>query len=139
MRFPACFVAIFERELGDAGFVEVAEAFGDHALKFFVARQPHNPNSAMAQHLNQRVTAKYRLSAGRAQRRLERAAWAASLGRADWDFRPALWTNSAYRRHLGSRSRAPLLYCAKFYQKLRRATVLIEWSLLYLRAPPRLS
>jgi len=25
------FKAIFERELGDAGFIELAEAFGDHA------------------------------------------------------------------------------------------------------------
>ena len=30
------FVAIFERELGDAGFVEVAEAFGDHAVVLFL-------------------------------------------------------------------------------------------------------
>ncbi len=32
------FVAIFERELGDAGFVEVAEAFGDHAVVLFLVR-----------------------------------------------------------------------------------------------------
>ena len=30
------FVAIFERELGDAGFVEVAETFGDHAVVLFL-------------------------------------------------------------------------------------------------------
>ena len=29
-------VAIFERELGDAGFVEFAEAFGDHAVVLFL-------------------------------------------------------------------------------------------------------
>jgi hypothetical protein len=29
-------VAIFERELGDAGFVEVAEVFGDHAVVLFL-------------------------------------------------------------------------------------------------------
>jgi hypothetical protein len=32
------FVAIFEGELGDAGLVEVAEAFGDHAIVLFVRR-----------------------------------------------------------------------------------------------------
>jgi hypothetical protein len=32
------FVAIFERELGDAGFVEVAVAFGDHAIVLFLGR-----------------------------------------------------------------------------------------------------
>ena len=32
------FVAVFERELGDAGLVEVAEAFGDHAIVLFVRR-----------------------------------------------------------------------------------------------------
>ena len=26
------FVPVFEGELGDAGFVEIAEAFGDHAI-----------------------------------------------------------------------------------------------------------
>jgi len=30
------FVAIFERELGDAGFVEVAEVFGYHAVVLFL-------------------------------------------------------------------------------------------------------
>ena len=30
------FVAVFEGELGDAGFVEVAEAFGDHAVVLFL-------------------------------------------------------------------------------------------------------
>jgi hypothetical protein len=29
------FVAIFEYALGDAGFVEIAEAFRDHAVVFF--------------------------------------------------------------------------------------------------------
>ena len=29
-------VVIFERELGDAGFVELAEAFGDHAIVLFL-------------------------------------------------------------------------------------------------------
>ena len=29
-------VAIFERELGDAGFVEIAEAFGGHAVVLFL-------------------------------------------------------------------------------------------------------
>jgi hypothetical protein len=29
-------VAIFEGELGDAGFVEVAETFGDHAVVLFL-------------------------------------------------------------------------------------------------------
>ncbi len=35
------FVAILERELGDAGFVEISEAFGDHAVVLFfcTARQ----------------------------------------------------------------------------------------------------
>jgi hypothetical protein len=34
-------VAILERELGDAGFVEISEAFGDHAVVLFfcTARQ----------------------------------------------------------------------------------------------------
>ena len=31
------FVAVFEGELGGAGFVEIAEAFGDHAIVLFVA------------------------------------------------------------------------------------------------------
>ena len=30
------FVAVFEREFGDAGFVELAEAFGDHAGVLFL-------------------------------------------------------------------------------------------------------
>jgi hypothetical protein len=30
------FAAIFERELGDAGFVEVAEVFLDHAVVLFL-------------------------------------------------------------------------------------------------------
>ena len=30
------FVAVFERELGDAGFVEFAEVFGDHAVVLFL-------------------------------------------------------------------------------------------------------
>ncbi len=30
------FVAVFERELGDAGFVELAEAFRDHAVVLFL-------------------------------------------------------------------------------------------------------
>jgi hypothetical protein len=30
------FVAIFEREFSDAGFVELAEAFGDHAVVLFL-------------------------------------------------------------------------------------------------------
>ena len=30
------FVAVFERELSDAGFVEVAEAFGDHPVVLFL-------------------------------------------------------------------------------------------------------
>ena len=32
------FVVIFECELGDAGFVEIAEAFGDHAVVLFLGR-----------------------------------------------------------------------------------------------------
>ena len=32
------FVAIFEGELGDAGFVEIAEAFGDRAIVLFLGR-----------------------------------------------------------------------------------------------------
>lgn len=32
------FAAIFERKLGDAGFVEFAEAFGDHAVVLFLRR-----------------------------------------------------------------------------------------------------
>jgi hypothetical protein len=32
------FVTIFEGELGDAGFVEFAEAFGDHAVVLFLRR-----------------------------------------------------------------------------------------------------
>ena len=31
-------VASFEREFGDAGFVEVAEVFGDHAVVLFLCR-----------------------------------------------------------------------------------------------------
>ena len=31
-------VAIFEREGGDAGFVEIAEAFSDHAVVLFLCR-----------------------------------------------------------------------------------------------------
>jgi len=30
------FVVVFERELGDAGFVEFAEVFGDHAVVLFL-------------------------------------------------------------------------------------------------------
>ena len=30
------FVAVFERELGDAGFVEIPEAFGDHVVVLFL-------------------------------------------------------------------------------------------------------
>jgi hypothetical protein len=30
------FVTIFEGELGDAGFIKVAEAFGDHAVILFL-------------------------------------------------------------------------------------------------------
>ena len=88
-------MAIFERELSDAGFVEVA---------------------------------------GGIERCFEKTTWTASLRRIGWDFRPALLASSAYRRHLGSRSRAPLLYYAKFDQKLRRTTVLIECSLSFLSA-----
>ena len=33
------FAPIFERELGDAGFVELAKAFGDHALVLFLRRE----------------------------------------------------------------------------------------------------
>jgi len=32
------FAAIFEGELGDAGFVEIAEAFRDHAVVLFFRR-----------------------------------------------------------------------------------------------------
>ena len=32
------FVAVFERELGDAGFVELAQTFGDHAVVLFLGR-----------------------------------------------------------------------------------------------------
>ena len=32
------YVAILERELGNAGFIEVAEAFGDHAVVPFLCR-----------------------------------------------------------------------------------------------------
>ena len=32
------FVAIFEGEFGDAGLVEFAEAFGDHAVVLFLCR-----------------------------------------------------------------------------------------------------
>ena len=31
-------MAIFERELGDAGFVELTETFGDHAVVLFLCR-----------------------------------------------------------------------------------------------------
>ena len=34
------FVAVFEREFGNAGFVEVAEAFGDHAIILFLRCAP---------------------------------------------------------------------------------------------------
>jgi hypothetical protein len=32
------FVAIFEGELGDAGFVALAETFGDHSVVLFLRR-----------------------------------------------------------------------------------------------------
>jgi len=31
-------MAAFERELGNAGFIKVAEAFGDHAVVLFLGR-----------------------------------------------------------------------------------------------------
>src|SRR6266481_4795098 len=92
----------------------------DVALQFLVVRQPHNSHSAPAEHLDQFVAAKDLLSAGSIQRCLEKATRAASLRRVGWDFGSALLANSDYRRHFGSRSRAPLLYYAKFYQRLRR-------------------
>ncbi len=32
------FVAIFEGEFGDAGFIELAQAFGDHPVVLFLGR-----------------------------------------------------------------------------------------------------
>ena len=66
----------------------------DMALQFFVARQPHNPHSASAQHLYQLEAAKHRLSAGSVERRIEKATRAASLRHVNWDFGPALSANS---------------------------------------------
>ena len=82
----------------------------DLALQFFVARQPHNPHSASAEHLDQLVAAKHQLSAGGMRRRFQKAAWAVSLGSIGWDFRPALLANSDYRGHSGgSLARSALL------------------------------
>src|SRR5258708_17970273 len=90
------------------------------AVQFFVARQPNNSHSAPAEYLHQLEAAKHDLSASSVERRLEKATGAASLRRISWDFSSALLANSDYRRHFGSRSRAPLFYCAKFYQRLRQ-------------------
>ena len=84
----------------------------DIALQYFVACQPHNSHSASAEHLDQLIAAKHYLSAGSVKRRLEKATGAASLTRISWDFGSALLANSDYRCHFGSRSRAPLFYCA---------------------------
>ena len=32
------FVAVFESEFGDSGFIEIAEAFGNHAIVLFLCR-----------------------------------------------------------------------------------------------------
>jgi hypothetical protein len=66
-----------------------------------VARQPHNPHSASAEHLDQFVAAKHDFSAGSVQCRLEKATRAASLRRVGRDFGSTLLANSKYRRHLG--------------------------------------
>jgi hypothetical protein len=36
---PGMFMAIFEGELGDAGFIELSQAFGDHAVVLFLGRE----------------------------------------------------------------------------------------------------
>src|SRR5262245_48812457 len=91
-------------------------------FQFFVARQPHNPHSAAAKDFEQPEATKYDLSAGGIQRRLEKTTRATSLRRVRRDFGSALLANSDQRGHFGSRLRAPLFYCAKFYQKLRGIT-----------------
>jgi hypothetical protein len=68
-----------------------------------VARQPHNPHSAPAEHFDQRVAAKYDLAAGSVERSLEKATGAATFRRVARDFGSALLANSDYRRHFGSR------------------------------------
>src|SRR5215469_2978800 len=80
----------------------------DIALQFFVARQPHNPHSASAEHLDQCIAAKHDLPVGSIERRLKKTTWATSLGRVNWDFSSALLANSKYSPHLWSGSRAPL-------------------------------
>ena len=94
----------------------------DIAFEFFMARQPHNAHPASAKHLDQLVAAKHHLSAGGIQRRFKKTTRAAPLRGVGRDFGSALLANSDQRGHFGSRSRAPLLYYAKFYQKLRRTT-----------------
>src|SRR5262249_53767474 len=50
----------------------------------------------------------------------QKATWATSFGRVDWNFRAALWANSDYADHHRKVARAlPLFYCVKFYQRLR--------------------
>jgi hypothetical protein len=73
----------------------------DIALQFFVVRQPHNPHSPSAQHLDQLVAAKHDLAAGSIQRCLEKATRAASIRCVGWDFRAALWANSGCADHCG--------------------------------------
>src|SRR5262249_35829744 len=66
----------------------------DIALQFFVTGQPHDPHSASSEHLDQRVAVKNDLTTGCIQRRLEKAAWAASLRRVAWDLGSAASANS---------------------------------------------
>src|SRR5215470_13575607 len=81
----------------------------DVALQFFIARQPHNPHSASAEHLDQLVAAKHDLTVGSVQCRLEKATRAPSLRRVGRDFGSAFSANSKYSPHFWSRSRASLL------------------------------
>ena len=95
---------------------QVGKKFQRHiALQFFVVRQPHNPHSAPAKHLRQRIAAKHHLSPGSIQRRLEKTAGAAALRRVGWDFGSAPLANSDHRGHFESRSRSPLFYYGKFH------------------------
>ena len=63
----------------------------DIALQFFVARQPHNPHSASAEDLDQRVAAKDFLAAGSIQRCLDKTTRAAPSGRRPGISVPHLW------------------------------------------------
>jgi hypothetical protein len=68
-------VAGFEGELGDAEFVELAEAFSDHAFVLFLRRASPTTPIPSTDHLTEGVTAEHDLSAGGIWRRFETTTW----------------------------------------------------------------